>query len=56
MSRNKERLLTALDAITIGPEDLQVLERYGPTRKVLVITEDWCGTALASLKELARFI
>ncbi len=49
MTSNKARLLAALEEVTLGPEDGRVLERYGPASKILVITEDWCGTALASL-------
>lgn len=26
-----------------------MLERFGTTRKTLVITEDWCGTSIAAL-------
>jgi len=49
MSMNKERFLAELASITIGPEDVQILERFAATRKILVITEDWCGAAIASL-------
>jgi hypothetical protein len=49
MSMNKERLLAALDSTAIVPQDAQVLERFPATRKILVITEDWCGAAIASL-------
>jgi Thioredoxin len=49
MDLNQERLVRALDAVTLRPEDTQALERSGATRKILVITEDWCGTSLAVL-------
>ena len=49
MTLNRERFVRALDTITLQAEDLAVLERSGPTRKVLVITEDWCGTSLGVL-------
>jgi Thioredoxin len=49
MSMNKERFLAALDSTAIVPRDAQVLERFPATRKILVITEDWCGAAIASL-------
>ena len=49
MSMNKERLLAALGASSLGATDLQVLERLPATRRILAITEDWCGTALGSL-------
>jgi Thioredoxin len=49
MSMNKDRLLAALDSIALAPRDAQVLERFAATRRILVITEDWCGAAIASL-------
>jgi len=49
MSTNKARFLTALDSVAIGAEDVKLMERFATTRNVLVITEDWCGAAIASL-------
>jgi len=49
MSVNRERFVEALDEVTIAPEDARVLERLGAARRVLVITEDWCGTCLAEV-------
>ena len=49
MTMNKERLLAALKAIGASPGNAQVLERRAGTRRILVITEDWCGAAIASL-------
>jgi len=49
MDLNKDRFVRAFEAITLGPEDMKVLERFGTTRKILVITEDWCGTSLSAL-------
>ena len=49
MSTNKERFLTALDSIAVAAEDVQLRERLAATRRILVITEDWCGASLASL-------
>ena len=49
MSMNKERMLSTLDSTVIGAADIQILERYAGTRKILVITEDWCGTSLGSV-------
>lgn len=49
MVTNKERFVRALDDLTLGPGDVAVLERFGPARKILVLTEDWCGTSLAAL-------
>jgi hypothetical protein len=49
MDLNQDRFVRALDAVTLRPDDLRTLERSGATRKILVITEDWCGTSLAVL-------
>ena len=49
MSMNKERFLAVLDSITIAAKDTEVLQRLAGTRKILVITEDWCGTSLGSV-------
>jgi Thioredoxin len=49
MELNRDRFVRALDAVALHPQDLEALERPGPTRKILVITEDWCGTSLAVL-------
>jgi len=49
MSMNKERFLAVLDSITIAAKDTEVLRRLAGTRKILVITEDWCGTSLGSV-------
>jgi hypothetical protein len=49
MDVNKERFLRAREAVTLGPEDVIALDRFGATRRILVITEDWCGTSLAVL-------
>ena len=49
MTSHKERFLAALKSTTITPADAQVLGRFAATRKILVITEDWCGAAIASL-------
>jgi hypothetical protein len=56
MSSNRERFIRALDAVTIRPEDEQVLARLGAARKLLVITEDWCGTSLAHVPFVARLV
>jgi Thioredoxin len=56
MSFNRERFVEALDEITIEPEDARVLERLGAARRVLVITEDWCGTCLAEVPFVAKLI
>jgi hypothetical protein len=56
MSMNKERFLTALDSITIAAKDTEVLHRLAGTRKILVITEDWCGASVASLPFVIKLV
>jgi thiol-disulfide isomerase/thioredoxin len=56
MRVNRERFLRALDQVVIGPEDTGVLARLGHPRRVLVITEDWCGTSLAYVPLVARLV
>ena len=56
MSINRERFVEALDATIIEPEEARVLERLGAARRVLVITEDWCGTCLAEVPFVAKLI
>jgi hypothetical protein len=56
MSVNRDRFVEALDEVTIEPEEARVLERFGATRRVLVITEDWCGTCLAEVPFVAKLI
>ena len=54
MGMNRDRLARAIDAVAIRPEDTGVLDRLADTAKVLVITEDWCGTSLAYLPFVAK--
>ena len=56
MGVNRERFERALGAITITPADHQVLERLGRPRRVLVITEDWCGTSLMHVPFVAKLV
>lgn len=56
MSINRERFVEALDEVTIEPQDARVLERLVAARRVLVITEDWCGTCLAEVPFVAKLI
>jgi hypothetical protein len=49
MGVNKDRFVRALDQVSIEDKDRGVLERFGATVKILVITEDWCGTSIAVL-------
>jgi hypothetical protein len=50
MQMNRDRFQHVMEGITVPPP-----AGAGP-RKVLVITEDWCGTALSSLPALARLV
>jgi hypothetical protein len=54
MAMNRDRMVRAIDATVIRPQDTQVLTSHGATRKILVITEDWCGTSLAYVPFIAR--
>jgi Thioredoxin len=56
MSVNRERFVEALDAVTIRPDEAQILEKLGGTRRVLVISEDWCGTCLAHVPFVAKLV
>jgi Thioredoxin len=56
MSVNRERFVEALDETIIEPEEARVLERLGAARRVLVITEDWCGTCLAEVPFVVKLI
>ena len=53
MGANKERFKTALARAAAAPPDPKLLERLGRPRKVLVITEDWCGTSLVYVPGVA---
>ena len=56
MSMNRDRFDRAFDGVTVQPTDEAMLRRLGPVRHALVITEDWCGTALSSVPVLARLV
>ena len=56
MSVNRERFVDALDETTIGPEDTRVLGQLGKVRRVLVLSEDWCGTCLAHVPYVAKLV
>ena len=56
MTMNKERILAALKSITASPGNAKVLERRPGTRRILVITEDWCGAAIASLPYVIKLV
>ena len=46
MRVNQAGFARALGAVTITPAHREVLARFPSLRRVLVITEDWCGTSL----------
>ena len=56
MSMNKERFLAALESVTIAAKDTEVVRRLAGTRKILVITEDWCGASVASLPFVIKLV
>ena len=56
MEMNRERFLRALEAAAVRPEAAQALERLGKVAKLLVITEDWCGTSLAYVPAVAKLV
>lgn len=56
MRTNRERFARALEATTIRPEHAGILERLGRIARVLVITEDWCGTSLAYVPFVAKLV
>jgi Thioredoxin len=56
MSFNRERFVEALEDATVGPEGARVMERLDGARRVLVISEDWCGTCLAHVPYVAKLI
>ena len=49
MSMNKDRFVAALDSVAVAAGDVQLRERFAAARRVLVITEDWCGASVASV-------
>jgi len=56
MRLNKDRFVHALETTTLGADDAKGLARFGPVRKVLVITEDWCGTSLGVLPYVFKLV
>jgi thioredoxin family protein len=56
MTMNKERFIRALDTTVIKPQDVAVLTRHGEVKRILVITEDWCGTSIAHVPFIARLV
>ena len=56
MSLNQDRFARAYDAVTVQATDEALLQRLGPVRHVLVITEDWCGTSLAYVPRVVKLV
>ena len=56
MTVNRARLGTALARAATEPVAPDVLGRLGHPRRVMVITEDWCGTSLAYVPVVASFL
>lgn len=56
MSVNRERFVEALEDVTIRPDEAKILDRFPGTRRVLVISEDWCGTCLAHVPFVAKLV
>jgi hypothetical protein len=56
MSLNKERFLAALDSTAIAAADVQLQERFAAARRILVITEDWCGASISSLPFVVKLV
>jgi hypothetical protein len=56
MGPNRERFVRALDGAAVRPQDTRVLDGLGRARKLLVITEDWCGTSLAYFPAVAKLV
>jgi hypothetical protein len=56
MAVNRDRFVEALEETELEPGDAGVLERLGAVRRLLVITEDWCGTCLSHVPFVARLV
>lgn len=56
MTVNRDRLAAALARAAAMPADREVLERLGRPRKLMIITEDWCGTSLAYVPYVASLM
>ncbi|HMH52419.1 MAG TPA: thioredoxin family protein [Candidatus Acidoferrum sp.] len=52
MGMNRDRFVRAFDAAR--PDDPGALDKLGNAAKLLVITEDWCGTSLAYFPAVAK--
>ena len=56
MRTNRDRFVRAVDGAAVRPEQTAALARMGRASKLLVITEDWCGTSLAYFPPVAKLI
>jgi hypothetical protein len=66
MSSNRERFQRAVAMATVTPDAVEMLESLlqsasadgpsGPRLRLLVITEDWCGTSLAYVPPVAKLV
>jgi thiol-disulfide isomerase/thioredoxin len=56
MAVNRDRFVEALEETELEPEDAGVLVRLGAVRRLLVITEDWCGTCLSHVPFVAKLV
>jgi len=53
MTRNKEKFEENERTVVLLPDDLEAIKK-GPKLNVLVLTEDWCGDALANVPIIGR--
>jgi Thioredoxin len=56
MAVNRDRFVEALEETELEPKDTGVIERLGAVRRLLVITEDWCGTCLSHVPFVAKLV
>lgn len=53
MTRNKEKFEENERTVELLPDDLEAIKK-GPKLNVVVLTEDWCGDALANVPIIGR--
>jgi hypothetical protein len=56
MAVNRERFVEALEETDLEPDHARILDRLGAARRLLVITEDWCGTCLHHVPFVAKLV
>ncbi len=54
MKQNREAFVANQAAATVRPEDIAFFNSLPETVNTLIITEDWCGDALANVPVLAK--